>query len=171
MNIYELPKEIEQIMAEYDQCFDQDTGEMLSTDEEYNIILNKLIEKQNKKDEMIEWMLKKRANANANIEAIGIETKRLQARAGREARTIEQMEKMIKYFIPTAEKPVIISNWTVSYRSSKATIFDDEALIPWIYKEEVTSIKIDKAAIKKAIEAGEEVTGAHIQVNNNLQIK
>lgn len=55
-------------------------------------------------------------------------------------------------------------------KSEKCEIYSEKQ-IPAIYKREVTTVKIDKAAIKKAIKAGETVAGARIQENQNLQIK
>lgn len=58
----------------------------------------------------------------------------------------------------------------LSFRKSTVLKFDDTTLIPAIYKESVTTEKIDKSAIKKAFK-NEDVPGCHIEVNQNLQIK
>ena len=83
------------------------------------------------------------------------------------------MEKMIRHFIPEVEKPITISNWTVSYRKSTQTIIDDESLIPDEYKttETKTIEKISKDDIKKALKEGKEVSGAHLFENQTLTIK
>ena len=97
-------------------------------------------------------MLKKRANSEANISGLSEEIKRLQDRVTRENKTIEQMEKMIKYFLPTIEKPLTISNWSVSYRKSEKTIIDKELIgEEWKVYETVTTEKIPLDPIKKAL--------------------
>ena len=57
----------------------------------------------------------------------------------------------------------------VSFRKSKALIVDDEARIPEQYQK--IAFSVDKAALKKAIESGENIAGAHIEVRQNVQVK
>ena len=61
--------------------------------------------------------------------------------------------------------------YKLSYRKSVAVKIKDELLIPSDYTTEVVSLKVDKMAIKKAIKAGEVVTGAELTENINLNIK
>lgn len=170
MNIYELPQAVNEAMEKYLLNFNQDTGEEETDSTE---ALKQLEELQNQKDELIEWMLKKRGNAEANKKALSDEVSRLSERMKREDKTIEQMENMVRHFIPTIDKPLTISNWTVSYRKSKKTIIENKDLIPEEYRvtETITTEKIPLDAIKKAIEEGKEVPGAFIQENSNLYIK
>ena len=57
----------------------------------------------------------------------------------------------------------------VSFRKSKALIVDDERRIPEQYQK--IAFSVDKAALKKAIESGENIAGAHIEVRQNVQVK
>ena len=59
----------------------------------------------------------------------------------------------------------------VSIRESKAVSIIDEAAIPDEFWVEKTTRSVSKTAIKKAIDAGDTVTGAMIVTNENLQIK
>ena len=59
----------------------------------------------------------------------------------------------------------------VSFRKSKAIQIDDEAAVPAAFKSEVVSVKIDKTLIKQAIQLGQEVPGAALVENRNLQIR
>lgn len=172
MNLYELWQEIELAMLKYTDCFDEN-GEQTQTDEYVSEKMKELEELQNKKDDIITWVLQKRANAEANKTALSNEISRLNERVTRENKTIEQMEKMIKYFLPTIDKPLTISNWQVSYRKSKKTIIDNKEIVPEEYKvtETVTTIKYPLDAIKKAIEEWKEVPGARVEENLNLSIK
>lgn len=56
---------------------------------------------------------------------------------------------------------------------SKQVVIEDESLVDNKFKKTVvkTTTSVVKADIKKAIESGEEVKGAYIQENLNLQIK
>ena len=60
---------------------------------------------------------------------------------------------------------------TFSTRKSKSTQIDNIELIPSEFVTVKQSFQPDKAAIKKAIEAGEKVAGATIIENVSLKIK
>ena len=59
----------------------------------------------------------------------------------------------------------------ISFRQSTQVVIDNEASVPDEYKQEKTTISIDKVSIKEAIKNGLTVTGARIVTNDNLQIK
>jgi len=59
----------------------------------------------------------------------------------------------------------------MSTHTSVRTIIDDVELIPKAYKTVKVETVADKTAIKKAIQSGEEVGGAHLEENTTLQIK
>lgn len=59
----------------------------------------------------------------------------------------------------------------VSMRKSTQTIIDDLEAIPRQYKTIKIETTPDKTAIKKAIQDGEVIEGAHLEERNNLQIK
>lgn len=59
----------------------------------------------------------------------------------------------------------------ISFRASESVEIDDLTLIPKEYLIEKVEIKPDKTAIKKAIQSGIEINGAHIEKKHNLQIK
>lgn len=56
-------------------------------------------------------------------------------------------------------------------RHSEATEVDDLEAVPAAYKVTKVEVVADKTAIKKAIQAGEDVPGAHLVENVSLQIK
>lgn len=62
------------------------------------------------------------------------------------------------------------SDIRLSFRKSSSVVIDDESKLEQ-FKVEKIVFSYPKAAIKKAIEAGEKVDGAHIQENKNLVIK
>ena len=59
----------------------------------------------------------------------------------------------------------------LSLRHSTATEVDDLDAIPAEYKTTKVEVVADKTAIKKAIQSGEDVPGAHLVENVSLQIK
>ena len=59
----------------------------------------------------------------------------------------------------------------VSFRKSIQVSIADEAVLPADFKVETVTVKPDKTAIKKAIQSGQEVNGASLVENRNIQIK
>ena len=59
----------------------------------------------------------------------------------------------------------------LSLRRSEATEIDDLEQLPAEYKVTKVEVVADKTAIKKAIQSGEAVPGAHLVENVSLQIK
>jgi hypothetical protein len=59
---------------------------------------------------------------------------------------------------------------TLSVRPSDAVLIVDEAAIPafYIVEEVITTKRVDKAGIKKALKAGREVPGADLEYHDNL---
>lgn len=59
----------------------------------------------------------------------------------------------------------------ISFRPSESVEIDNINLIPKEYLTEKVEIKPDKTAIKKAIQSGIEIQGAHIEKHKNINIK
>jgi hypothetical protein len=100
------------------------------------------------------------------------EIDRLQAiRKAKEAHT-EKLKStlenaMVLYGISKIESPLNV----LSLRKSEAIEITDEGAIPKEYIKEKITTAPDKVAIKQAIKSGEEVKGATLVINQNLQIK
>ena len=175
MNIYELPNDIIKALDEFYACFDQDTGELIKTEEELAIAQHNLEELQNKSNETMEWLLKSRANSLASIAGAQLEVERIQKKIDSEQKKIDRTENIIDMiFKKTYEgKASIFGNFKVSYKESEAVIIDDVTQLPKEYVVEETKVvtSYPKKAIKEAIESGKEVKWAHIEKRNNLQIK
>lgn len=60
---------------------------------------------------------------------------------------------------------------SISFRKSEQTIIDDENILPKDFLVEKVTYSPDKAKIKAAIKAGQEVQGARLQVKQNIQIR
>lgn len=153
MNIYELSKEVQEAFENYMSCFDQDTFELIVSDEIHSEFLKKLEELQNKSNDITEWVLATRQNSIARQTAIGSEIARLSEQGQKENKTIEKMEKLFQMLQPTLEKPTIFGNWTASYRKSEAVNITDIEKIP----AEFMVVKAppppapDKAEIKRTL--------------------
>lgn len=173
MKIYELNLEIEKLLDKYYSCFDQDTWELIVTQEDNDKIQNELLELQNQKTDFIDWILKNRANTMADLKQIQEEIKRLETLSNIISKKIEKSNKFIEFLIKPLYKGKTIIVWLFSvwFRKSSQIIIKDENLIDFKYKKEKISISIDKISIKKDLEAWIEVEGAYIQDNLNLQIK
>ena len=67
------------------------------------------------------------------------------------------------------KKLIGITN-TLSLRSSDAVVVLDEAAIPaaFVVEEVITTKRVDKSAIRKALKSGKEVPGADLEYRDNL---
>jgi len=98
------------------------------------------------------------------------EEKRLAARR----KTIENLESRLRevaaLYMRKVEKDKLkgVLN-TISLRRSEAVEIDDEAALPAAYVE--VKITPRKAEIKKAINEGDDVPGAHLETRESLQIR
>lgn len=175
MNIYELPKEIEEALEKYYSCFNPETGEQIVEDEELKKIDKELFELQNTKEELLEWYLKDRINKKADNIWIQAEIARLQERVLVNNKKIERVENIIDYNFKEDYKwkPIHFWNFTIAYKKSTKTIIEDENKIPSKFKikQVVTTIKIPKKEIKEALDKWEKVPWAKLENSLNLNIK
>lgn len=174
MNLYEIPREVDEAFALYLSSFDQETGEQIATDEETGARFQALKEMENKKNDIVQWALSKRANAIADVTAVESEIERLQKLAQSAQKTADKMEDMLGVFLPPTELTEMtqFGNWKIGYRKSEAVKIDDEAKLPQEFiKIPEPKPSPDKTAIKEALKNGTVVPGASLEVRNNLQIK
>ena len=111
-------------------------------------------------------------NLDQTVEAIKNEIDRLT----KLKRTAENAQKRVKGSLvgamvqldhPTVETPTM----RLSLRHTTATEVDDLDQLPAEYKTTKVEVVADKTAIKKSIQSGETVPGAHLVENVSLQIK
>ena len=111
-------------------------------------------------------------NLDQTVEAIKNEIDRLT----KLKRTAENAQKRVKGSLvgamvqldhPTVETPTM----RLSLRHTTATEVDDLDQLPAEFKTTKVEVVADKTAIKKAIQEGEAVPGAHLVENVSLQIK
>jgi hypothetical protein len=162
MSIYNDVQAAEDLIR---QSIDLTTGEVLDEQQ--------MIDAEALKAEIIaqglEKLCKVRANKIADIAALKSEIQRLSERAKRADAEVERLEDYINTIYQQGNEPVqTAGNFTISTRKSTQVITDgtfyDERFIR-------TTTSVDKAELKKALTAGEQIAGAHLQTNYNLQIK
>lgn len=107
----------------------------------------------------------------ADFDKFKAEADRLTARMKTTKNGIDRMKESLLTFLRlSGQAKVKAGTFSVSIGTSKQTNILDEALIPTEYKTPQPD-KIDKAAIKKAIESGVDVAGAEIIINEGVRIR
>lgn len=162
-NTYAIHNDIdaaEQLIA---QTYDAETGE-ITGDYEAAEALRAEVQALG-----LETLCKARANRLALIANIKAEEERLKARRQRLEKTVDSLESDINAVYQRGDAPVqYAGNFTISTRKSTQVITDgtfyDERFIR-------TKTSVDKEELKKALAAGEQIMGARLQTNYNLQIK
>ena len=109
---------------------------------------------------------------DGEVDLIDLEIKRLTALKKSRKNTVDRLKETIKgamelYDIEKIETPTL----KVALRKSKAVIVEDIEKLDQDYVQLKVTKAADKTAIKKAIESGEDVVGATLQVNKNINIK
>lgn len=131
--------------------------------------------------EGIEGQLQEKATNVAmvmrNLESAADAIKDAEQRMARRRKAIENRAQWLKNYIKrnmeVAGITRIESPWFVlSVQKNPAAVdIADEAMLPDTFKHEVTTVKVDKAAIKDALKAGQEVPGAVLVVGTRLMIR
>ena len=112
------------------------------------------------------------ANYQAESDAIDQEIKRLKAMKDSREKKIEWLKESVKKAmlvsgIEKVESPL----FKLAVRRSEAVEVDLVEALPNVFQNVKNVVTADKVAIKEAIKRGENVTGARLVENFNLQIK
>lgn len=169
MKLYEINIQIETLLEQYYNCFDEDWAQIV-TDEEVEVIRSQLNELENKKDDFKNWILQKRQNDLSDIQGIDNEIARLSELKKERQNKVKKWENFIKYLFWDLEKPIMFWNFKIWYRKSKSVEVTDTFDNKEYMKEKVTYL-VDKTAIKKALENWEKIDWAIIKENFNFYIK
>ena len=145
----------------------------------YELLQGEIIDEQTFKDtleaigteEKIEGYCQVIKNLQADLDMFKAEADRIADRMKPIKNNIDRMkESLLAFLKASGQDKVKAGTFAVSIGTSKATNILDEALIPTEYKTPQPD-KIDKTAIKKAIESGVEVAGAEIIINEGVRIR
>lgn len=119
--------------------------------------------------EKIENCIKVIRNKDARVEAYKAEIKRLEALKKSESKSIEEIKKRISEAMQlTNHDKLDTTLFKVGFRKSKAVVVDEDKLPK---KYQIVSYKPDKKEIKKLLESGATIRGAHIEERRNLSIR
>jgi len=109
---------------------------------------------------------------DGNMEAVDKEIKRLQGLRKFHSNQHAKLKNYITYSMNLAGLDKIETDLVkFIFRKSKSIQIDNESFLDKKFIKEKITYSPDKTAIKKAIESGEEVAGAVLVENKNLQIK
>lgn len=111
-------------------------------------------------------------NLEADAAAIKAEEARLAERRRVIERKAENMRAYIARSMQTFGDPKLeTARVALSFRKSEGLVITDESALPDVFITAKITTVPDKAAIKKAIKAGQTVPGATLEVRQNLQVK
>lgn len=162
MTLYELTEQI-RIHSEQ-EWVDPDTGEIL--DEELAAALNTLTIDRDEKVENIGLWIK---DTLAEAEAIKEEKRKLEIRQKQKERLAESLKKYLDFAL--AGQKFSTPRVAISFRNvvNGKTVIDDPAKIPMAFQKVVT--EPIKSEISKAIKAGLEVPGAHLEDSHSIIVR
>lgn len=167
MNVWEVDNRITAIIAEQCELADDSTGEI--TD------INRLLELEMEKTELLEQLALEYKNRKAEAEAIKQEEANLKARR---AIAEKACSRIAEYIDCIAEgEPLKTPKCAITFRHSKSVAFDD--VEKWLAWAEVAHPELlkqadpqpNKVAISGLLKAGVEVGGAYLQDNVSMTIK
>ena len=158
--IFEIGNEYQNIIS----LIEQNNGEM--SDDLHEAYINSRDELNNKAKAYI-YVIRNKENLITNIEA---EIDRLKEMKKRTENEIDRIKNFLSMAVDT------FGNFEtglhkISNRISKSVEVTDYNQLPKEFIKEKIEISADKTAIKKAIELGENISGALLVTKSNLQIK
>lgn len=159
---------------------------LYNINEEQRLLVNQLIESEGELtpelEEALEMNQKNRnqkavayleviSRQEATVKMIEEEIKRLQALKKTKTNIVTRLKDNLLNCVK-AFGAFEVGTLKFGTRKSTVLIVDDEKIdkIPNEYKTKVTTIKVDKTAIKKALKDGAELEGCRLQENLNLKI-
>lgn len=158
--LYEINEQILRCVKDGDMVVDTETGEVIDA-----VALDAL---QMARDEKLtnigKWILDLKADAKAIREREISLAERRKAKENKAEQLMDYMNMIL------AGKKFECADSKASYRKSQAVEVTDAEKIPAPYLI-VQEPKVDKAGIKKALKAGEEVPGCKLVERNNLSIR
>jgi DNA repair ATPase RecN len=158
--IFEIGNEYQNIIS----LIEQNNGEI--SDDLHEAYINSRDELNNKAKAYI-YVIRNKENLISNIDA---EIDRLKEMKKRNENEIDRIKNYLSMAVDT------FGNFEtglhkISNRISKIVEVTDCNQLPKEYLKEKIEISADKTAIKKAIESGENISGALLVTKSNLQIK
>lgn len=173
MKLYEINGEIERLLDSI--IIDEETGEVVFGDAEE--ILPRLDELQMERKAVLEYLAKAVLNIRSDRDAISSEVDRLRERG----RKLEAREDALLRILDRecGGEKTDLGVASASYRTSEAVVFDNQTdVFQWLDSHERDDclrrkeiVEIDKAGVRKALKAGEEIPGCRMEVRRNFLLK
>jgi len=160
MTLYEIAQEMALLI-------DPETGEL----KDYEAFEALAMEKEEKIDNTVKYILDLEAEAKAVKERADELTKRAQS-AKKKA---ERLREFLQEFLGGEKRKT--ADYVIGYRKTEAVeITDEDRLIAWLteHKEDALTYqqpKISKTAVKEVLKSGEEVPGAELVERQAMQIR
>lgn len=169
MTLYDIDAQIAALdgAAEDDMLIDEESGELISVSQALDALH---MEREAKLENVACWV----KNLCAEADAIRAEEDRLMKRR----KAAETKAANLKAWLLAAmtredgtTDRLKTARASISVRRNPPTTICDDELLPWTYKTVKQVITPDKAAIKAALLAGQEVPGAHLEYGRSVMIK
>lgn len=173
MNLYDIDERLSTLIEE---AFDVEDGVIFDNEEELAKRIDEVSLDLDTKIENIGCYIK---NLEAEVEAFKKEEDNLEARRKQAERKIEGLKKYLNGYLTACypndsdrakwkfKSPKVV----LGYRKSSSVEVPDIEKLDKKYLKITTKVDPDKKAIGDAIKSGEEVKGAFIKQNINLNIK
>ena len=170
MTLYDIDAQIAALdgAAEDDMLIDAETGELISVSQALDALR---MERETKLENVACWVKNLSAEADAIREEENRLIKRRKAAETKAANLKAWLLAAMTREDGTTDKLKTGRVMVSVKKNPPSTVVDDEALLPWAYKTVKEIVAQDKAAIKAAILAGEEVPGAHLEYGRSVVIK
>lgn len=173
MNLYEISDKLVTLIEE---GFDESTGEIYQTQEELDKAIDKCELDLDTKIENIGCYIK---NLEAEIEAFKKEEDNLKKRRKTTENKIEGLKRYLNgYLSAVYPNESDRAKWkfktpkvALGYRRSSSVEVPDIEKLDKNFVKIKTEVSADKTAIKNAIKDGQEVVGAFIKENINLNVR
>lgn len=168
MKLYELTKEVQNLDELYLMAIDGETGEI----KDINVLEELSDELQNQLTNKGSNIIKMFRNSDSMIEALKNEEERLKKLRKSIEKKKEDFKKYILHNMLQMDiKKIETELGVISWKNNAPSVeIYDEKLIDKKFKKEKIEYLISKTDIKKAITSGEEVQGARLIINQQLNI-
>ena len=162
MNLYEITKGMNELLNNIPEN---------PTEEEVDLMQQEFLKYDSDFTEKVENTVKYMRNLEAETNAIDFEIERLQKKKSPIVNKINRLKDYIDWAMKaTGYDKLNTTIAKLSYRKSTSVLIESEDHIPDEFKTEITSIKISKADIKKALKDWD-VPWAKLIEKQSLQIK
>lgn len=165
MRLFEYSSEIESLRTHINSVLDASEGEISDETELYLSALECLRSDRNATINHIANLI---TELEASSDARKVVARRIVARATSEADKAERLRQYLAFNMSKGEK-IDGMGGNVTCRETSSIVVDDIDLIPFDLVRVERSA--DKTAIRKAITAGHEILGAHIEQSKSVTIR